>query len=394
MQIDILFPTEWQLCVDSIESIDDKIVICVSKTSHTAICPFCQTLALRVHDRYSRQPADLPVVGCIVELNLIVRRFCCDNPTCQRRTFAERMPSLIASYARRTNHLLTAQRQVAFDLGGEAGARMLLNLGMPTSADTLLRLIRTAQEPETQTPRVLSVDDWAKKKGHSYGSILVDLEKHKVVDLLPDRTAESLANWLVEHPGVEVISRDRSGEYAKGATDGAPLAIQVADRWHLLENLRTHLKNLLEGKPDCLQAAAVADKENKKAAAGDSNEKQKKSTSDVGENTKAYKQISQKNGKPPQSDSSDDKASTEKQTKTQQITLARHQRRKHRYQAVKKLYRQGVSKAEIARQLKIDSKTIRKYIELDRCPPTQNARRDQVNWIRIRNLSKSGGQTV
>ena len=96
---------------------DQKIVICVSQNSHTAICPFCQMPGCRVHGRYSRQPADLPVAGCIVELNLIVRRFCCDNPSCQRTTFAERMPSLIASYARRTNRLKTSQQQVAFDLG-------------------------------------------------------------------------------------------------------------------------------------------------------------------------------------------------------------------------------------------------------------------------------------
>jgi len=133
---------------------------------------------------------------------------------------------------------------------------LLNELGMPTSPDTLIRLVRNASEPEMSTPRVLGIDDWSKRKGQSYGTILVDLEAHKPADLLPDRSAELVAEWLRSHPGVEIISRDRGSEYIKGATDGAPDAIQVADRWHLLKNLRDALKRMLESKRACLKAAA------------------------------------------------------------------------------------------------------------------------------------------
>lgn len=133
------------------------------------------------------------------------------------------------------------------ELGGEASARLLSKLRMPVSADTVLRDIRR-QEPATWLPlRVLGVDDWALRKGRTYGTILVDLERHAVVDVLPDRTSASLSTWLQEHPGVEVITRDRSTEYAKGAREGAPDAMQIADRWHLLQSTRQMLERYLPG---------------------------------------------------------------------------------------------------------------------------------------------------
>lgn len=179
---------------------------------------------------------------------------------------SERMPSLAVPYAHRTNRLAHQQQKAAFALGGEAGASMLAIMGMPVSPDTLLRLIRKAAEPEVTTPRVLGVDDWSKRKGHSYGTILVDLEAHRPVDLLPDRSAESFSKWLKEHTGVEIISRDRGSDYIKGATEGAPDAIQIADRWHLLANLRDSLKRLLESKCACLKAAAGEPKQDELSA--------------------------------------------------------------------------------------------------------------------------------
>ena len=184
-------------------------------------------------------------MGYELQLDILVRRFFCDNDQCQIRTFGERFPSVMAPYSRGTIRLTSQQRQVAFALGGEPGSRLLTILGMPASADTLLRLIRRTPEPATATPNVLGIDDWAKRKGHAYGTILVDLEKHRVVDLLPDRTAAVVKNWLLAHPGVEVVARDRSKEYARGVTEGAPAALQVADRWHILVNLRQMLERLI-----------------------------------------------------------------------------------------------------------------------------------------------------
>ena len=213
-------------------------------------------IATREHSRYTRRPGDLPCVGRQVHLQLNVRRFFCDNPACQQRTFVERLPGVVRSFARRTTRLAEAQRQIGLALGGEAGTRSATQQAMPVSADTLLRLASHSELAPAATPKVLGVDDWAWKKGQTYGTILVDLEQRCVVDLLADRTADTLATWLQAHPGVEIISRDRGGSYAEGARRGAPDAVQVADRWHLLANLREALERLLTRKHAALPERA------------------------------------------------------------------------------------------------------------------------------------------
>ncbi len=207
-------------------------------TAPTAPCPTCAQPAARVHSGYRRTLADLPWATLPVCLSLQVRRFFCDTPSCGRRTFTERVPTVARPYAHTTTRASQAQCDTGLAQGGAAGARQLARQGLPGSRQTVLRRVRDYQPASQPAPRVIGIDDWAKRKGHTYGTIVVDLDRRCPIDLLEDRTSETVAAWLQAHPEVRVVARDRAEAYASGVTHGAPDAVQVADRWHLLKNLR------------------------------------------------------------------------------------------------------------------------------------------------------------
>ena len=226
-------------------NVAQDITITLRSTFPTAICPCCGVPATRVQSRYTRTPVDLPMSGRAVHLIVHVRRFFCENPACLRKIFAEQFPSLMRSYAKVTTRLQQALCQIGFALGGEAGARLGEQLGFPASPDTILRLVRASTLPPIASPRVIGRDDWAWKRRLRYGTIICDLERGIPLDLLPDRSVETVSAWLQSHPSIEIISRDRASEYATAARKSAPQAIQVADRWHLAKNLTESVSTLL-----------------------------------------------------------------------------------------------------------------------------------------------------
>jgi transposase len=226
----------------------------------SAICPHCARPSRSRHSSYRRRLRDLPLRGVSVTLDLRVGRWRCRTPQCQRRIFTERLPGVLEPYARQTKLLPETRTVVSRALGGRPGARLLWRLGMPVSRHTLLRQLKRAAARHSSPPtvRVLGVDDWAWKKGMSFGTILVDLERNEVVDVLPTRSAEVLSVWLSQHPGVEILGRDRQGEYAEGARQGAPDAVQVADRFHLQLNLRQAVERALAVQRQHLRLPAAS----------------------------------------------------------------------------------------------------------------------------------------
>jgi transposase len=254
-----LLPDATVLHLEACE-IDDttaQITLRVQSTQTSAPCPLCATPARRIHSDYGRTLADLPWAQYRVCLQLRVRKWFCRNRACQRRIFTERLPTVAVPWARRTLRLTQRLVALGMALGGKAGMRLGQQWDLAVSRNTLLRGLRRQPAPSFPTPRVLGVDDFALRKRHTYGTILVDLERRQPVALLPERTAEPVAQWLREHPGVEVIARDRSSAYADGARHGAPAATQVADRFHLLQNLREALDQVFSTHSQALDAVNV-----------------------------------------------------------------------------------------------------------------------------------------
>ena len=212
------------------------VTLAIVATNPTAPCPLCAGSASRIRGRYWRTVADLPWGPLALTIRLHARKFACPTPSCRRQIFTERFPVLVAPSARRSRRFTDRCRTLALATNAQTTVQLAADLGLAISGSTILRLMRQSPLRSPLAPRVIGVDDWAMRKRKTYGTIIVDLERHHVLDLLPDRTAATLATWLVAHPSIAIVARDRSEVYAAGITAGAPQAIQIADRWHLLRN--------------------------------------------------------------------------------------------------------------------------------------------------------------
>ena len=252
-----LLPNVNLLRLDShtVETDELSLILHLSSTQTRVKCPVCGGLTARIHSRYERTLADLPCMNLSLKLIVQVCKFFCPNEACHRRVFTERLPEVAAPWARKTIRFIQRLQSVGLALGGSAGSRLGPLLGYASSGSTLLNHLQRLPLPKVETPKILGVDDFAFRKGHHYGTILVNLDTHQPIELLPDRKAETLAAWLVAHPGIEVISRDRSKTYRSAIDKAAPDAVQVADRFHLVKNLSGHLEQALSHYRTELKAA-------------------------------------------------------------------------------------------------------------------------------------------
>ena len=345
-----LSPCPAEVQVERLLSRADHVMVILRSVRRTAACPSCAQPSCRIHSYYERRLADLPWNGVPVSIRLRTRRFFCDTEECAYRIFTERLSETTETYARRTRRMEQALRWLGLALGGAAGARTAQRLGLIVSGDTLLRQLRRkalAAKPIPMVVRVLGMDDWAWRKGQRYGTILCDLERRCVVDLLPDRQSSTVTRWLREHAPPEVISRDRAGAYAEAARQGAPHAVQVADRFHLLRNLREALEHILERQSSVLEEAF------------------RQSTA------RSVVPLSPPTPPPPTP------------THPQQLSGERRQRRFGRYQQVVALRQRGISQRAIAVQLGMNRTTVRHWLRAGQFPERQiPQRRSSVDgWL-------------
>ncbi len=358
MLTNLLLPAVPGVRLQDVSSDEDSITLEMMMIAPSAACPICHRSSRRIHSRYVRTLGDVPWSGVPVTICLRTCRFFCDQPDCRRRIFTERLAPAIAPYARRTRRLDALLESISLVLGGEKGARLAHRLSMPTSPTTLLRLLRRWPERPMPTPCVLGVDDWAWRKGHTYGTLLVDLERHQAIELLADRSADSLAHWLEAHPGVEIICRDRAGFYADGAERGAPTAIQVADRFHLLQNLRDTLQRTLDRHLSELRQVRIQDAVN--PVGGSSPAPPLALPSGTVE---ASPNALLSTGPAP------DQAPTEsiigeavRLTASERRKQASRTRRQGRYDEVQRLHAAGLSRRAIAGQLHLHRKTVTRFL--------------------------------
>jgi transposase len=327
----------------------DTVRLQLTATAPHACCPYCTVPSSSVHSRYQRHLTDLPWGVRPVRIRLTVRKFVCRNTTCTRRIFTERLPDFVAPSARKTHRLITVLRVIGQALGGQAGARLAACLRLPTNPSMLLRLVHGAPIPPTPTLQAVGVDEWAWRRGHRYGTILVNLADHRVVDLLPDRSATSVAAWLAQHPTITVVCRDRSALYADGIRRGAPEAVHVVDRFHLVQNLRQALEAFLLDRRSALQAAAVC----------------------------TAMALTPPTGLVPVMPINRGRRRSSEPARQHAEQPPRHARWVAIYEAVRTLRAQGMPLATIARQLGISRPTVYAYLRRDMPPAPRSPQRSR-----------------
>lgn len=329
-----IFAFPFPLGIDTIELHDQTVVVSLHATSPTAACPRCGTMGSRIHSRYQRTLTDVAFGGRCLVLKLLVRKWICCEASCPQQIFAERFPKLAQRYARMTDRLIEALQAIGVTTNGADAARMASSLGMPTTAKTIIRHVLQLPLPGEGSLSKVGIDEWAWKKGHTYGTILVDLEKRRVVQLLADRSVETSRAWLCKHPEIDLVSHDRGKIFREAATAGAPQAKQVVDRFHLQKNFAEALEKFFRQQ----------ERELKKAT-----------------------QHSARKARPA--------ARTTVPEKVAQERRVRHRQRVRLHKRIWKLYREGHHKEQIAQLVGVSSSSVYRALEQETPPPPRRRSR-------------------
>ena len=354
-------PLPDDISILSVRPTTTELIVSIASNKSSAHCPCCGTRSERVHGHYARTVADLPCGGRRVILALTVRKFVCAHASCPQRIFTERLVALVQSYARMTNRLREALVALGLATSAQVSERLAPSLGMRVSASTLLRRLREVACPSPASVRILGVDDWSWKKGQTYGTLLVDLELRKPIELLPDRREETLTTWLLLHPEIDVISRDRGGAYAAAARKGAPQAQQIADKFHILKNLRDGLKEFMARKQKVLpEVEEVTADSIPLRALGKSCENALAPSPEPEQQKNHWRKIAKEPRHFP--------AKVASQSLAQERSQISRTNRLSGYEAVRALHEQLISEREIARRLKMSRQTVHKFLSSDSFP--------------------------
>jgi excisionase family DNA binding protein len=320
-----------------------QLVLHVTATSSGSACPLCAKPATRLHSRYSRVVKELPCAGQQVQLILHVRKFFCDTTDCARKIFAERLPQLVAPWAQMSTRLCQAIQAIGLATCGRLGARLASRLGILTSWMTIVRRVMALPTQPAEQVQCLGIDDFSFLRGRTFGTVLVNLDSHQVIDLLPDRQAETATFWMQAHREITHVSRDRGSEYASAASRGAPQAIQVADRFHVAKNLSEAVQELLARILTELKAAS--------------------------QGTEATPVVQT------QSPVSVEEWRPTPGVQVKQTISTRRTEREARHQQVESLHKQGLTTKQIARRMAISERTVRHWLHRGVAPDTRLRRK-------------------
>jgi transposase len=349
MEMSQFLPLGDGLELTDLEREDDQLRLSITSTSSSCSCPVCGQPATRLHSRYRRVVKDLPCAGQQVQLILHVRKFFCDTADCMRKIFAERLPQLVAPWAQMTTRLCEAIQAIGLATCGRLGARLASRLGVATSRMTVVRCVMALPTKPVEHVYCLGIDDFSFLRGRTFGTVLVDLDTHRAIDLLPDRQAETATTWMQAHPEITHVSRDRGSEYASAASAGAPQAVQVADRFHVAKNLSEAVQDLLSRVLTELKDTLGGEEATPATAQGEVRVSVEEWRPAPGEQVKR--------------------------------AISTHRtEREARYQQVEGFQKQGLTSKEIAHRLGVSERTVRHWLKRGVAPDTRPRRKRQSDF--------------